>query len=105
MNYTTQMDAARQGIITPQMETVARKEQMEPEVLRGLIAAGQVIIPANKNGSATSDRISLENHGIATAQFKGGQRGASTPFPGPSSPIDPPARPREGGRRRRTWRV
>ncbi len=49
MSYTTQMDAARQGIITPQMETVARKEQLEPEALRGLIAGGKVIIPANKN--------------------------------------------------------
>ena len=24
--YTTQMDAARKGIVTPQMETVAKKE-------------------------------------------------------------------------------
>ena len=30
--YTTQMDAARKGIITPQMEAVARKENM-PEKL------------------------------------------------------------------------
>ena len=49
MNYATQMDAARKGIITPQMVTVAQKEQMTPEALRELIAAGQVIIPANKN--------------------------------------------------------
>ena len=26
--YTTQMDAARKGIVTPQMETVAKKEHM-----------------------------------------------------------------------------
>ena len=26
MSYTTQMDAARQGIITPEMEIVAAKE-------------------------------------------------------------------------------
>jgi phosphomethylpyrimidine synthase len=43
------MDAARQGIVTPQMETVAGKEQMAVEALRELIAAGKVIIPANKN--------------------------------------------------------
>ena len=49
MNYTTQMDAARKGIITSQMQTVARKEQMPAENLRDLIAAGKVIIPANKN--------------------------------------------------------
>lgn len=28
-NYTTQMDAARRGIITPELETVARKEQID----------------------------------------------------------------------------
>ncbi|QNM05235.1 phosphomethylpyrimidine synthase ThiC [Qiania dongpingensis] len=48
MNYTTQMDAARKGIVTKEMEIVAKKEQMEiPELLR-LMAEGKVIIPANK---------------------------------------------------------
>ena len=47
--YTTQMDAARQGIITPQMEIVAEKEHFDVEELRKLIAKGQVIIPCNKN--------------------------------------------------------
>ena len=49
MNYTTQMDAAQKGIITAQMETVARKEKMAPETLRERVASGKVIIPANKN--------------------------------------------------------
>jgi phosphomethylpyrimidine synthase len=49
MNYTTQMDAARKGIITEAMEIVAKKEQMDVEVLRNLIAEGKVAIPANKN--------------------------------------------------------
>jgi phosphomethylpyrimidine synthase len=49
MTYTTQMDAARQGIVTSQMKIVARKEKMAPEALRALIAAGKVIIPANKH--------------------------------------------------------
>lgn len=49
MSYTTQMDAARQGIITPQMEAVAASEKIHIQELRELIAAGQVIIPANKN--------------------------------------------------------
>ena len=40
--YTTQMDAARQGIITPQMEIVAEKEHFDVEELRELIAKGQV---------------------------------------------------------------
>lgn len=51
MSYTTQMDAARQGIITPQMEEAAKKENFMPEELRALIAEGKVIIPCNKNHS------------------------------------------------------
>ena len=46
--YTTQMDAAKQGIITPAMETVARKEYRSPEEIRELVAKGQVAICANK---------------------------------------------------------
>ncbi|WP_319404974.1 phosphomethylpyrimidine synthase ThiC [uncultured Desulfosarcina sp.] len=49
MTYSTQMDAARQGIVTSQMTIVAQKEKMAPETLRQLIAAGKVIIPANRN--------------------------------------------------------
>ena len=47
-NYTTQMDAARRGIITPELETVARKEQMRVEELLPLVACGKVVIPANR---------------------------------------------------------
>ena len=43
------MDAARQGIITKEMEAVAAYEQMDKEHLRELVAKGQVCIPANKN--------------------------------------------------------
>ncbi len=46
--YTTQMDAARKGIITKEMEAAAKKEQMAPEELRALIAEGKAIIPCNK---------------------------------------------------------
>ena len=49
MNYTTQMEAARKGIITKEMEAVASKEQVSPDALRELIAQGRVVIPANKN--------------------------------------------------------
>ena len=48
MNYTTQMDAARKGILTKELLAVVKKEQMEPEKLVKLVAAGQVVIPANK---------------------------------------------------------
>ncbi len=48
-NYATQMEAARKGIVTPQMEIVARKERMTVEELMPLVASGKVVIPANKN--------------------------------------------------------
>ena len=48
MSYTTQMDAARQGIITPQMEAVAEKEQINVRELQALMAQGKAVIPANK---------------------------------------------------------
>lgn len=49
MNYTTQMDAAKKGIITPEMARVAEYERRTPEEIRALVAAGRVAIPANKN--------------------------------------------------------
>ncbi len=47
--YTTQMDAARKGIVTPEMKRVAEKERMDVEELRQRIAKGTIIIPANIN--------------------------------------------------------
>lgn len=47
MNYTTQMDAARKGILTKELLAVAKKEQWEPEKLQKLVAEGKVAIPAN----------------------------------------------------------
>ena len=49
MSYTTQMDAARQGICTREMKEVAAYEKMDEQELMGLVAKGQVCIPANKN--------------------------------------------------------
>lgn len=49
MNYTTQMDAARKGIITKELQAVAEKEQMDTAQLIQLVAEGKVAIPANKN--------------------------------------------------------
>ena len=49
MNYTTQMDAARKGIVTKQIEAVAKKENMEVDKLMKLVAEGKVAIPANKH--------------------------------------------------------
>jgi len=49
MSYNTQMEAARQGVVTKEMETVAGKENVAGEKLRDLIARGKVVIPANIN--------------------------------------------------------
>ena len=46
--YTTQMDAARKGIATEQMKTVAEKEHMPLDRLMQLVAEGKVAICANK---------------------------------------------------------
>ena len=52
--YTTQMDAARKGMITEEMKIVAGKEHMEEETLRRLVAEGKVAICANKNHTCLS---------------------------------------------------
>lgn len=49
MNYTTQMDAAKKGIITKEMEIVSKKENIDINKLMSLIASGKVVIPCNKN--------------------------------------------------------
>ena len=54
MNYTTQMDAAKKGIITEAMKIVAIKEGKPVEEIRVLVAEGKVAIPANKNHKSLS---------------------------------------------------
>ena len=46
------MDAAKKGIVTPQMKAVAAKEYMDETELMKLVARGQVAIPANKRHTA-----------------------------------------------------
>src|SRR5579871_587842 len=43
----TQIHYARQGTITGEMEYVARREQLTPELIRSEVARGRMIIPAN----------------------------------------------------------
>jgi phosphomethylpyrimidine synthase len=45
---TTQLQAARAGQITPEMEYVAKREDLPPELIRDEVAAGRMVIPANK---------------------------------------------------------
>lgn len=50
----TQMDAARAGIVTPQMEAVAEKEGRSVEFVRQGVAAGRIAIPANVHHTSLS---------------------------------------------------
>ena len=47
--YKTQMEAARKGIITPEMKKVAAKEYRTEEEIRQWVSEGKVAICANKN--------------------------------------------------------
>ncbi|MDE8731786.1 phosphomethylpyrimidine synthase ThiC [Eubacteriales bacterium DFI.9.88] len=53
-HYTTQMDAARKGILTREMEIVAEKEGIPAEQLMKLMSEGKAIIPCNKRHKAIS---------------------------------------------------
>ena len=54
MSYKTQMEAAKKGIVTKEMEIVAQKEQMDTKELMELVAKGTVAIPANINHKSLS---------------------------------------------------
>ena len=58
--YSTQMEAARKGIVTPEMEIVAKKERRTAEEIRGWVAEGRVAIPANVH------HTSLDPNGIGS---------------------------------------
>lgn len=45
----TQLEAAKKGIITPQMRAVAEAEGLEAEFIREGVAKGTIVIPANIN--------------------------------------------------------
>ncbi|MCY0881923.1 MAG: phosphomethylpyrimidine synthase ThiC [Firmicutes bacterium] len=45
----TQMHYARQGMVTPEMDFVAQREHLKPELIRSEVARGRMIIPANIN--------------------------------------------------------
>lgn len=56
MNYSTQMDAARKGIVTKEMEMVAKEEYMDINILMERVANGSIAIPANKNHKSLSPK-------------------------------------------------
>ncbi len=53
-NYKTQMEAAKKGIITPEMKIVAEKEYTTPEKVMEAVAKGEVAIPCNVNHTSIS---------------------------------------------------
>jgi len=44
----TQIEQARAGMITPEMEAVAQAEGLDPELVRSEVARGRMVIPANR---------------------------------------------------------
>jgi len=44
----TQIEQARAGVVTQEMEFVAGREGLEPELIRAEVARGRMVIPANK---------------------------------------------------------
>ncbi len=52
--YKTQMEAAKKGIITPEIALVAEKEGLSAEQIREGVASGKIAIPCNKNHSSIS---------------------------------------------------
>jgi phosphomethylpyrimidine synthase len=45
----TQIELAREGIVTTQMATVAKDEHLSPEYIRRMVAEGKIVIPWNHN--------------------------------------------------------
>ncbi|MBU1405490.1 MAG: phosphomethylpyrimidine synthase ThiC [Proteobacteria bacterium] len=48
----TQLELARDGMITEPMQQVAANEDFAPETIRGLVAKGEIVIPCNPNRPA-----------------------------------------------------
>ena len=78
----TQLEAARQGLITPEMQKVAAAEEIPAEELRARVAAGTVVIPANRNhanlqpiGIGAGLRVKV-NANIGTSQVEPTPAGA-----------------------------
>lgn len=88
--YKTQMEAARKGIVTPEMRAAAEGEPLRPEELMALIAKGHAALPCNRLhkaiapkgiGSALRTKINVnlgasrdcQNIGLELEKVKGAQ--------------------------------
>jgi phosphomethylpyrimidine synthase len=59
----TQMHYARKGAVTPEMQRVAEREGATPEHIRGEVARGRMVIPANVNHTAL-DPMAIGIHSL-----------------------------------------
>lgn len=75
----TQLEAARKGLVTPEMEEVARCEGLEPELVRAGVAEGTIVIPRNRR-----------RHGIRSCGIGRGLRTKVNALIGTSSDRDDP---------------
>ena len=79
----TQIDFARAGVITPQMEVVALQEGRDPEAIRAAVAAGRIAIPANiRHASLRPGAVGSTLDGVPlTTKVNVMRRTASTSLP------------------------
>lgn len=73
----TQLEAARIGKITPEMETVARDERVDINLLVKRVAEGTVVIPKNAN----RDMLSVRGVGLGLRTKVNANIGTSTTYP------------------------
>ncbi|SFE14990.1 phosphomethylpyrimidine synthase [Actinopolyspora alba] len=59
--HRTQLESARQGVVTREMEYIAAREDLSPEFVRSEVAAGRAVIPANRCHPETEPMIIGKN--------------------------------------------
>ena len=64
----TQLESARNGILTPEMHRVAARENVQPEFIRDEVARGRLVIPANKRHLAGSGGNAPASNGSALSR-------------------------------------
>ena len=73
-NYTTQMDAARRGIVTQELETVARKERMSTEEMCirdsfGRSRCDRTVCTSQGDGLVTCEKIEKSSSAMKVKIF------------------------------------
>src|SRR5256885_1488415 len=85
----TQLESARAGVVTPEMRRVAERENTTPEVIRGEVARGRLVIPANKRHLAGTGGQPLPDDRVAAAR-SGEPGGTSAADPRGARPVGHP---------------